>query len=92
MTARRLLRLALLPALFGLSSIYVRPLHHQCSQAESRAWLFTSQALGIRDPEDLYTIVWLGIQLLVAVGFYFVITALWQHVQRCRARPCDWRS
>ncbi|WP_414144345.1 hypothetical protein [Burkholderia territorii] len=39
----------------------------------------TSQALGIRDPEDLYFAVWVSIELIVAMLAYIAITRLWRH-------------
>ncbi|APA88157.1 hypothetical protein BJG93_22475 [Paraburkholderia sprentiae WSM5005] len=76
---RRAHKVVLVLVLFGLSFIFVRPLHYEWSQTEMRAWLYTSQALGIRDPEDLYIAVWLTIELIVAVLAYGVIMRLWQH-------------
>jgi len=65
--------------LFLLSFIFVRPLHYEWSQAEMRAWLYTSQALGIRDPEDLYIAVWVTIELIAATLAYVAIIKLWRH-------------
>ncbi len=44
-----------------------------------RAWLYTSQALGIRDPEDLYFVVWVTIELIVAVFAYIAIMWMCRH-------------
>ncbi|MCC8392629.1 hypothetical protein LJ656_08515 [Paraburkholderia sp. MMS20-SJTR3] len=84
--ARKGSRVVLFLVLCGLSFICVRPLHYEWSQAETRAWLYTSQALGIRDPEDLYIGVWLTIELLVATAVYLAITNIWRYWLRCRSR------
>ncbi len=47
-----------------------------------RTWLHTSQALGIRDPEDLYFVVWVTIELIVAVLAYIAIMWVWRHYPR----------
>ncbi|WP_414144173.1 hypothetical protein [Burkholderia territorii] len=39
----------------------------------------TSQALGIRDPEDLYFVVWATIEVIVAMLAHIAITRLWRH-------------
>ncbi|WP_326491239.1 hypothetical protein [Paraburkholderia sp. HD33-4] len=81
---RRATKIVLFSGLFLFSLIFVRPLHDEWSQAETRAWLYTSQALGIRDPEDLYILVWTTIELIVTVLAYVVIMKLW----RCYRRKC----
>jgi hypothetical protein len=81
---RRATKIVLFSGLFLFSLIFVRPLHDEWSQAEMRAWLYTSQALGIRDPEDLHTLVWTTIELIVTVLAYVVIVKLW----RCYRMRC----
>ena len=44
-----------------------------------RTWLHTSQALGIRDPEDLYFVVWVTIELIVAVLAYIAVMWVWRY-------------
>jgi hypothetical protein len=78
MPARKGSKVVLFLGLFLLSFIFVRPIHYEWSQAEMRAWLYTSQALGIRDPEDLYIAVWVTIELIVAVLAYVAIMKLWR--------------
>ncbi|HEX3378862.1 MAG TPA: hypothetical protein VHU21_03540 [Paraburkholderia sp.] len=84
--ARKGSKVVLFLGLFLLSFIFVRPLHYEWSQAEMRAWLYTSQALGIRDPEDLYILVWVTIELIVAMLAYVLIMRLWRHYQRKKNR------
>ncbi|MGF6740193.1 hypothetical protein OKW33_002233 [Paraburkholderia atlantica] len=76
--ARKGSKVVLFLGLFLLSFVFVRPLHYEWSQVEMRAWLYTSQALGIRDPEDLYIAVWLTIELIAAVLAYVAIMKLWR--------------
>ena len=83
---RRLFKVALFIGLFLLSVRYVRPYPYEWTETQMRAWLYTSQALGIRDPEDLYFVVWLTIELIVAVFAYVVIMRLWRHRQRKKSR------
>ncbi|WP_085489922.1 hypothetical protein [Paraburkholderia susongensis] len=75
---RRATKVVLFLGLFLLSFIFVRPLHDRWSEAEMRAWFNASEALGIRDPEDLYIAVWMTIELIVAVLAYVAIMRLWR--------------
>ena len=79
---RRLFKIALFIGLFLLSVRYVHPYPYEWTETQMRAWLYTSQALGIRDPEDLYFVVWLTIELIAAVLAYVLIMRLWRHYQR----------
>ncbi|WP_081051603.1 hypothetical protein [Burkholderia diffusa] len=76
---RRLFKVALFFGLIALSLRYVRPYPYEWTESQMRAWLYTSQALGIRDPEDLYFAVWVTIELIVAVFAYIAITRMWRH-------------
>ncbi|WP_343673579.1 hypothetical protein [Paraburkholderia heleia] len=82
--ARRAFKVALFFGLFVLSTRYVHPYPYEWTESEMRAWLYTSQAPGIRDPEDLYFVVWLTIELIAAVLAYMTIMKLWRHY---RTRP-----
>jgi hypothetical protein len=75
--ARRLFKIALFVGLFLLSARYI-PLSTEWSPRETRAWLRASDWLGVRDPDDLYFVVWVTIELLVAVLAYMAITKLWR--------------
>ncbi|CAM2163200.1 conserved hypothetical protein [Paraburkholderia sacchari] len=83
---RRLFKIVLFIGLLLLSVRYVHPYPYEWTETQMRAWLYTSQALGIRDPEDLYFAVWVTIELIVALGTYIAIVRLWRHCQRLRSR------
>ncbi|KVZ25935.1 hypothetical protein WL15_20210 [Burkholderia multivorans] len=76
---RRLSKVALFLGLFTLSIRYVRPYPYEWTESQTRTWLYTSQALGIRDPEDLHFMVWVTIELIVAVLAYIAIIRMWRH-------------
>ena len=81
---RKLFKVALLLGLLALSLRYVHPYPYEWTESQMRAWLYTSQALGIRDPEDLYFVVWVTIELIVAVLAYVAIMKLWRY---CWTKP-----
>lgn len=85
--ARRLFKFALFFGLLALSLRYVRPYPYEWTESQMRAWLYTSQALGIRDPEDLYFVVWVTIELIVAVLVYVATMKLWLYYRAKRGRP-----
>ncbi|RQR31871.1 hypothetical protein DIE23_17820 [Burkholderia sp. Bp9143] len=76
---RRILKLALFIGLLSLSLRYARPYPYEWTESQMRAWLYTSRAIGIRDPEDLYFVVWVTIELIVAVLAYIAIMWMWRH-------------
>ncbi|MEX3856157.1 hypothetical protein AB3X94_19160 [Paraburkholderia sp. BR10923] len=76
--ARRLFKFTLFLALFVLSVLYVRPYPYEWTDSEARAWLYCSQSLGIRDPDDLYYVVWVTIELIVAALAYLAIIKIWR--------------
>ncbi|MBC8741439.1 hypothetical protein F6X40_33255 [Paraburkholderia sp. UCT31] len=78
---RRLFKVALLTGLFLISVRYI-PLSNKWTASEARAWWRASDWLGIEDPGDLYFVVWLSIELIVAVLAYVVIMRLWRRYQR----------
>jgi hypothetical protein len=79
---RIILKVALFIGLLALSLRYVRPYPYEWTEIQMRTWLHTSQALGIRDPEDLYFVVWVTIELSVAVLAYIAIMWVWRHYPR----------
>ena len=81
---RIILKVALFIGLLALSLRYVRPYPYEWTEIQMRTWLHTSQALGIRDPEDLYFVVWVTIELIVAVLAYVAIMKLWRY---CWTKP-----
>lgn len=78
---RRLFKIALFIAMFLLSVRYVHPYPYEWTETQMRAWLYTSQTLGIRDPEDLYFVVWVTIELAVAALASMAIMKLWRYYQ-----------
>ena len=76
------LKVALFIGLLALSLRYVRPYPYEWTEIQMRTWLHTSQALGIRDPEDLYFVAWVTIELSVAVLAYIAIMWVWRHYPR----------
>lgn len=69
---RRLFKVALFIGLVLLSVRYI-PLSDKLTLAETRAWIRASDWLGVDDPDDFYFVVWLTIDLIVAVLTYVVI-------------------
>lgn len=86
---RRLFKVALFLGLLALSLRYVRPYAYEWTESEMRAWLYTSQALGIRDPEDLYFVMWVTIELIAAVLAYVAIMWLWRRHRKSMLRNSD---
>ncbi|WP_241016957.1 hypothetical protein [Paraburkholderia sp. Ac-20342] len=76
--ARRIFKVALFFGLFFLSILYVGPYHYEWTESEAHAWWRASNWLGIRDPEDLYFVAWVTIELIVAMLAYAAIIRLWQ--------------
>ena len=79
--ARRAFKVALFIGLFLISVRYI-PLSNEWSPREARAWLRASDWLGVSDPDDLYFVVWVTIELIVAVLAYIAIVRLWRY---CRS-------
>lgn len=86
---RRLFKVALFLGLLALSLRYVRPYPYEWTESQMRAWLYTSQALGIRDPEDLYFVVWVTIELIVAVLAYAAIMWMWRRHRKNMRKNSD---
>ncbi|MGF6935212.1 hypothetical protein OKW41_004374 [Paraburkholderia sp. UCT70] len=80
--ARRVFKVALFFGLFVLSVRYVRPYPYPMPESQLAVWWDASDWLGIRDPEDLIFVVWVTIELIVAVLAYVVIIRLWRRYQR----------
>ncbi|MBB5497158.1 hypothetical protein [Paraburkholderia sp. MM5384-R2] len=76
--ARRLFKGTLFLALFVLSVLYVRPYPYEWTESESNAYWAASDWLGVRDPDDLYYMVWVTIELIVAALAYVAILKLWR--------------
>ncbi|MFP4895058.1 hypothetical protein [Paraburkholderia sp. EG304] len=76
--ARRLFKFALFLGLFVLSVLYVRPYPYEWTETESNAYWAASDWLAVRDPDDLYYVVWVTIELIVAVLAYVAIMKLWR--------------
>ncbi|MBC8736509.1 hypothetical protein F6X40_06660 [Paraburkholderia sp. UCT31] len=77
--ARRLFKVALFFGLFLLSIRYVHPYPYPLTESEALAWWRASRWLGIRDPDDLFFMVWVTIELIVAALAYVTIMKLWRH-------------
>lgn len=82
--ARRLLKVALFVGLFLISVRYI-PLSSEWTPAEARAWWRAADWLGVRDPDDLYFVVWVTIELFVAVLAYVAIMTLWRRYRGKKA-------
>ena len=76
--ARRLLKFFLFIGLFLISVRYM-PLSNEWTPAEARAWWRASEWLGVRDPDDLYFVVWVTIELIAAMLAYAAIMWMWRH-------------
>ncbi|MGF6505260.1 hypothetical protein [Paraburkholderia sp. 32] len=75
---RRLFKVALFIGLCFISARYI-PLSNEWTEGEAHAWWRVSDWLGTRDPEDLYFVVWMTIELIVAALAYVAIMKLWRH-------------
>jgi hypothetical protein len=75
---RRLLKTVLFVGLFMLSVRYVHT--HPVPMAENQLMVLLSIAnrVGIRDPDDLYILVMLILELLVTVVAYVMFLKLWR--------------
>ncbi|WP_035489911.1 hypothetical protein [Paraburkholderia atlantica] len=87
--ARRVFKVVLFLCLFVLSVRYVRPYPYPMTESHLAVWWRASDWLGIRDPGDLIFVVWVTIELIVAVLAYVEIMKLWQW---CRRRQATWRD
>jgi hypothetical protein len=76
--ARRVFKIILFLGLFALAIRYVHPYTYPWTESEARAWSHASQWLGIHDPEDLYFVVWVTIELIVTVLVYVTTMKLWR--------------
>ncbi|WP_429355232.1 hypothetical protein [Paraburkholderia sp. 32] len=75
---RRLFEVALFIGLFCLSVPHVHTYPRPMPESQSVVWWRASRWRGIRDPEDLYFVVWVTIDLIVATLAYVVIMRLWR--------------
>lgn len=75
---RRLFKVALFLGLFRLAVPYVHTYPWPMPESQSVMWWRASRRLGVRDPEDLYFVVWVTIDLIVAALTYVVIMKLWR--------------
>jgi hypothetical protein len=76
--------MALFIGLFCLAVPYVHTYPWPMPENQSVIWWRASRWLGVRDPEDLYFMVWIAIDLLVAALAYLAIVNLWRHYRRKR--------
>ncbi|MCC8400689.1 hypothetical protein LJ655_02065 [Paraburkholderia sp. MMS20-SJTN17] len=83
--ARSLFKAALFIGLCLVSVRYL-PLSNEWTAGEARAWWRASDWLGVPDPDDLYFVMWLTVELFVAALAYAVIVRLWRHYQRKKTR------
>ncbi|NUX52890.1 hypothetical protein [Paraburkholderia youngii] len=75
--ARKVLKIALFIGLFLISVRYI-PLSNEWSASEARAWWRASDWLGVGDPDDLYFVFWVTIELIVAALAYLAIIKIWR--------------
>jgi hypothetical protein len=75
--ARRLSKVVLFIGLFLISARYIPP-SDEWTESGARAWWRAADWLGIRDPDDLYFLVWVTIELIAAALAYAAIVKLWQ--------------
>jgi len=75
---RRLFKVALFLGLFILAIRYVHTYPDPMTESQLLVWWNASEWLGIRDPEDLYFVVWVTIQLIVTIVMYLAIMKLWR--------------
>lgn len=83
--AHRLFKIALFIGLYLLSIRYL-PFSNVWSPSEARVWFAVSDWLGVSDPDNLYFVTWLAIELIVAVLVYVVIVRLWRHYRSRASR------
>ncbi|SMG61477.1 hypothetical protein [Paraburkholderia susongensis] len=77
--ARRVFKVVLFLGLFVLAIRYVHTYPDPMTESQLLVWWNASEWLGIRDPEDLYFVVWVTIQLIVTVLAYMAIMRLWRY-------------
>ena len=85
---RRLLKALLFIGLFLISVRYI-PLSNEWTPAEARAWWRASECLGVRDPDDVYFVVWVTIELIVAVLAYAAIMWMWRRHRKNMRKNSD---
>ncbi|WP_310722057.1 hypothetical protein [Burkholderia pseudomultivorans] len=85
-----LLKVLLFIWLFLVSARYI-PLSNEWTPAEARAWWRVSEWLGVPDPDDLYFVVWVTIELIVAVLAYIATIRLWRHYRNKKIQVEKWR-
>jgi len=86
---RRLFKLALFFGLFCLFLPYVHPYPIPTPESQELAWLHVANRLGIRDPDDLFFVVTVAMNLIAAAFAYAAIIKLWRH---CRNKKRTWRE
>ncbi|HEY2022410.1 hypothetical protein [Paraburkholderia sp.] len=87
--ARRLFKLALFVGLFRLFLPYVHTYPIPMPQSQELAWLHVANRLGMRDPDDLFFVVTVGMNLIAAALAYAAIIKLWRY---CRGKERTWRE
>ncbi|TDN61119.1 hypothetical protein [Paraburkholderia sp. BL10I2N1] len=77
--ARRLFKVALFVGLFCLAVPYVHTYPIPMPESQALVWLYVANRLGIRDPDDLFFVVTVTIDLIVAAFAYVAIIRLWRY-------------
>jgi hypothetical protein len=80
---RRLFKVALFVGLFCLAVPYVHTYPMPMTESQLQIWWRASDWLGVRDPEGLFFVVTVTVDLIVAALAYAAIIKLWR---RCRRR------
>jgi hypothetical protein len=79
--ARRVFKVLLFCGLFCLLLPYVHPYPAEWTYSQSLEWLHAANRLGIRDPDDLFFLVTLAMNLIATGLAYAAIMKLWRWYQ-----------
>ncbi|WP_028225179.1 hypothetical protein [Paraburkholderia ferrariae] len=87
--ARRVFKVVLFCGLFRLLLPYVYPYPVEWTDSQSLAWLRAANWLGIRDPDDLFFWITVGMNLIATTLIYVAIMKLWRWYQGRKATRRD---
>ncbi|MGF6674165.1 hypothetical protein [Paraburkholderia tuberum] len=80
--ARRLFKVALFIGLFRFFLPYVHTYPIPMPESQEPVWLHVANRFGIRDPDDLFFVVMVTVNLIVAALAYVAIKRLWRYYRR----------
>ncbi|WP_296651050.1 hypothetical protein [Paraburkholderia sp.] len=75
---RRAFKVILFCGLFRLLLPYVHPYPVEWTDSQALTWLHVANRLGIRDPDDLFFLVTVAMNLIATTLAYMAIMKLWR--------------